>query len=175
VLLCYDGQEGMNVYVMTRKCWRITREELMELYESSRVGRHSRPRESVACDDDDATDDEDDNNSPQTLRIAHPTPTTQAGIGGGIPAPITIFTGEHAVKSPRADTPTTEQYRAALALALALDRNVPEARRRVPLTERCANNIASIPSFGNEVLENPLTPAVRTPLCFGCGGGASAR
>ncbi len=51
------------------------------------------------------------------------------------------------------------QYRAAVAFALALDRLVPEPRRRVAFTAPCAND-AAVPQFSTRQLENPLTPEV---------------
>lgn len=63
-------------------------------------------------------------------------------------------------------------YRGALAFALALDRMVPERKRRVPRDTIVAND-CSVYEFGTEQLEFPLTLEVRFVclcrlLCFGC-------
>lgn len=57
-----------------------------------------------------------------------------------------------------------EQFRAALALAMAFHRLTPQGRRLVPLTAPVAND-ASLPHFSTELLENPLTPEVRVLFC----------
>lgn len=53
-----------------------------------------------------------------------------------------------------------EQFRAALAFALALDRLAAEGRRRAPLDAPCAND-ARVPQYTTAQFENPLMPEVR--------------
>lgn len=95
----------------------------------------------------------------QLPSIKHNTPL-QAGKRAGIPdsfGPDARFL----IRKPLKSAQRTNEFRSAVAFALAIDRLVPEQRRRVLITAPCTNGDA-VPGFESAQLENPVTPEVRS-------------
>lgn len=149
VLLFGDPITGRHSYVMAKDCYRITYEELKDLYTLSEARACTHARKSTyghAL-------------KHAHTRIDHKT-RPQAGPGQGIPvsfgpdAPL-LF------RQPLKPAQRTKAFRSSLAYGLAMDRLVPEQQRRVLITAPCTND-NDVPNFDSTELQNLITPEVCT-------------